>query len=65
MLQEGHLAEAVSLRVPTALPLVIIFSAEYGSPAGSSRGRGTVRPSSVGKNRAFYVLPNSLRRCFY
>ncbi|CAM9785422.1 unnamed protein product [Laminaria digitata] len=41
--EEGHLAKAVSLRTPTTLPLVMLFKAEYGSPGGSSRGRGTVR----------------------
>lgn len=41
--QEGHLAEAVSLKVPTKLPLVVVFSAVYGSPGEPSRGRGKVR----------------------
>ncbi|CBJ33660.1 hypothetical protein Esi_0545_0009 [Ectocarpus siliculosus] len=38
--EEGHLAEAVSLQVPTKLPLVVVFSAVYGSPGEPSRGRG-------------------------
>lgn len=41
--QEGHLAQAVSLQVPTNLPLVVVFSAVYGSPGEPKRGRGKAR----------------------
>eukprot|EP00903_Cladosiphon_okamuranus_P020991 g19283.t1 len=40
--KEGHLAETVLLQVPTNLPLVVVFSAVYGSPGDPSRGRGKI-----------------------
>ncbi|CAN0301177.1 unnamed protein product [Scytosiphon promiscuus] len=40
--EEGYLSEAVSLQVPTKIPLVVVFSAVYGSPGKSSRGRGKI-----------------------
>ncbi|CAM9373295.1 unnamed protein product, partial [Choristocarpus tenellus] len=39
--KEGHLMESLLLREPKAHPSVLVFSASYGSPAGSFNGQGT------------------------
>ncbi|CAN0150103.1 unnamed protein product, partial [Pylaiella littoralis] len=40
--EDGHLRETLSLQVPTNLPLVVVFSAVYGTPGEPKRGRGKI-----------------------
>lgn len=49
-IQEGHLGETLSLQVPTNLPLVVVFSAVYGTPGEPKRGRGKVTQQWTTRN---------------